>query len=76
MMKLTPRELELAHKGYRTRKDEDWEIARWMSFYSVSIHAKPGFDISKIKLPIDHYKKRKKKKLTPDMMMKVTKIDG
>lgn len=73
-MKMTPREVELAHKGYRKRVDEQWEMIRISSYYSAAPHLKKGsFFLEDIKLPID---KVDKKKLTPNMIMKVTKKYG
>lgn len=78
---MSPRELELAYKGYRTRTWEQWEMVRYSSYYSMVIKAKKGsLDPmeDKIFVPSDHERKAKdpKRRLTPDKIMKVTKVDG
>lgn len=73
-MKMTPREIELAYKGYRKRTDEQWEMVRISAYYSAAPHLKKDtFFLEDVKLPID---KTDKKKLTPNMIMKVTKKYG
>ncbi len=72
-MNMTPRELELAHEGYRTRRKEDWEMIRYQAYYSVRPHiAKDsGFKLSDIQLPIDE-----PMVITKDMLVRVRKLDG
>jgi len=71
---MTPTEIELAYKGYRIRKKEEWEMVRVASYYSCLPHYKK-FVITDIHLPIDV--EEGKKRLTPDMIMKVRKLsDG
>jgi hypothetical protein len=73
-MLMTPRELEMAHSGYRKRKEEDWEMVRYGSYYSMILHAKKdSLELKDVFIPPDSIGK-KRKTLTPDMMMKVTKI--
>lgn len=80
---MTPRELELAHTGYRKKMLEQWEMVRWQSYYSMVIHTKQGAlepIESKVFIPSDPEKKtlypQKSKKLDKSMIMKVRKVDG
>lgn len=76
-MLMTPYELECAYLGNRKRRDEDWEMVRYQSFYSMILHAKENsLDLKKVFVPPDAVNKEKQeaKKITPDMMMKVTPI--
>jgi hypothetical protein len=74
-MLMTPYELECAYLGYRNRKEEDWEMVRYSSYYSMILHAKKdSLELKDVFIPSDAIGK-KKKTLTPDMMMKVTKIN-
>jgi hypothetical protein len=70
MMKMTPRELELAYRGYRRREDERKELIRMQCYYSIVAHVTNIDEPSDIKLPGD---KVEKKKLTP---IKITYLDG
>jgi len=71
MMKMTPRELELAYNGYRRAEDERKELIRMQCFYSIVPHVKKNsIEVSDIRLPGD---KIKKKKITP---VTITYLDG
>jgi hypothetical protein len=72
---MTPRELDLCHKGYETRRKEAWEHTRLLATYSIIPHAKKGSNIN-VKVPTDGEKRSKYKEITPDMIAKVYKIDG
>lgn len=54
---MTPREIELAHKGFRLNKKEEWEQVRLLAFHSIRPHIdmtkNPNFNLSSIKLPLD-----------------------
>ena len=74
-MLMTPRELESAYLGYRTRQNEEWEKVRWSSYYSMVMHSKEGsLEVNKVFVPTDADKPKSVKKLTPDMMMKTTPL--
>jgi len=77
---MTPRELECAYNGYRKRRDEDWEMVRYQSYYGMILHAKQdSLELKNVFIPPDamNAELNKKKTLTPDMMMKVKKLsDG
>lgn len=80
---MTPRELELAYRGYRKKTLEKWEMVRYSAAYIMSPHLKSGMldDIDKkISLPSDYEKDqlypKKKRKLDKSMIMKVTKVNG
>jgi len=72
---MTPNELELAYSGYRQRVDEQWEMTRWNSYYSMIMHAKEdSLQVDKVFIPTDAMKPKEEKKLKPEMMMKVTPL--
>jgi hypothetical protein len=69
---MTPRELELAYNGYRSRVKEQWEMVRITAYYSMAPHYK-NLTLSKVQLPIDekpHFDPKKHK------LVKITKIDA
>jgi len=70
---MTARELESAYSGYRKRREEDWEMVRWGSYYSMVMHSKE-LELDKVFVPTDAMKPKEAKEVTPDMMMKVSKI--
>lgn len=73
-MLMTPRELECAYNGYRIRMDENWEMVRYSSYYSMIMHSEKGkLELKDIFIPPDAMKPKEQKSLTPDMMMKVKK---
>ena len=61
---MTPRELELAHRGYRLKMDEQKELIRMQAFYIMSPHVKQNsLKPNDLIFPGDKQKKEKSKKI-------------
>ena len=70
---MTPRDIELAHDGYRKRKEEEWEMIRTQAYWSAMPHftKEAGFKPSSIVLPID-----KPKTIDDIKLVKIRKLHG
>ena len=75
---MTPAEITLAHNGYRMKMAEFWEMTRYECYYSLiapNVKMKKDIQLKDVKIPPD-YLAESKKKITPDMIMKVKKVNG
>lgn len=49
-----------AAEGFRDKKQEDWEQARLIAYYSAMPHMRKGFKLTDIPIPGEHKQAKKK----------------